>query len=122
MLALGIAFEAPETGLKPRPSGQRPVDLVHLARQTGGDKALETEVLALFAKQVRQAMAELSKLDAESRRALAHRISGSAKGVGAREVARCADEIEKKPKDAESIAAFTKAVIEADNFIVGLAR
>jgi hypothetical protein len=45
MAALGIAFEVQEINQPPRPSGGRPIDLVHLARQTGGDKALETEVL-----------------------------------------------------------------------------
>ncbi|OCW57983.1 Hpt domain-containing protein [Hoeflea olei] len=122
MAAASIAFEAPEVSFQPRPSGARPIDLVHLARQTGGDKALETEVLALFARQAREAVTRLGALDATERSALAHRLAGAAKGVGAFEVARFAGELEAKPRNAAVVAAFTKAVVEVDNFIVGLTR
>ena len=122
MAALSIAFEAPEVSLQPRPSGGRPIDLVHLARQTGGDKSLETEVLALFARQVREAVTQIGQLQGKARSELAHRIAGAAKGVGAFDVARCAGEIETKPRNAAAIAAFTKSVIDADTFIVGLMR
>lgn len=122
MAALSIAFETPEVGLQPRPSGGRPIDLVHLARQTVGDKVLETEVLSLFARQARQAVAQLPELDNDARVALAHRLTGAAKGVGAFEVARRAAAIEAKPRNAAAISALTKAVVEADTFIVGLMR
>ena len=122
MAALSIAFEAPETGQQSRPSGGRPIDLVHLARQTGGDKALEIEVLGLFARQARQAVCRMSDLNGTERAKLAHMILGSARGVGAFEVARCAERIEAKPSDAAALAEFGKAVTEADNFILGLAR
>ncbi|PWW04432.1 hypothetical protein DFR52_1011130 [Hoeflea marina] len=122
MAAPNIAFEAPECGHQPRPSGSRPVDLVHLACQTGGDKSLESEVLALFARQARQSVNEMARLDTEGRKALAHKILGSAKGIGAFEVARCAGLVEARPGDLGAVAAFTKAVVDADNFIVGLSR
>jgi len=122
MAALNIAFEAPEVSYQPRPSGGRPIDLVHLARQTGGDKSLETEVLALFARQAREAVARISGLDAKARTELAHRLAGAAKGVGAFEVARCASEVETRPRNAAAIAAFTRSVIDADAFIAGLMR
>ena len=122
MAAVSIAFEAPEVSFQPRPSGGRPIDLVHLARQTGGDKALETEVLELFARQAREAVARIGGLDAKLRSELAHRLAGAAKGVGAFEVARCAEALEAKPRNAATIAAFTKSVVDADNFIVGLMR
>lgn len=122
MAALNIAFETPESNPQPRPSGGRPIDLVHLARQTGGDKGLETEVLALFARQARQAVAQFGALEGSGRAELAHRLAGAAKGVGAFEVARCAESIEAKPANSAAVAAFTKAVVEADNFIVGLTR
>jgi HPt (histidine-containing phosphotransfer) domain-containing protein len=122
MAALTIAFETPDSSPQPRPSGSRPIDLVHLARQTGGDKVLETEVLALFARQARQAVAQLGVLEASSRVELAHRLAGAAKGVGAFEVARCAEAIEARPANSAAVAAFTKAVVDADNFIVGLTR
>ena len=122
MAALGIAFEVQEVTLQPRPSGGRPIDLVHLARQTGGDKSLETEVLALFARQARQAVAQIGDLKKEARSELAHKIAGAAKGVGASDVARCASKLENEPGNSAAVAAFTKAVIDADSFIVGLMR
>lgn len=117
-----IAFEAPEVGQQPRPSGGRPVDLVHLARQTGGDKELEGEVLSMFARQARQAVASYASLNKDDRSALAHKIAGSAKSVGAFEVARHAAVLEDKPSNSAALAAFTKAVVDADTFIVGLLR
>ena len=122
MAALGIAFEPQEISLQSRPSGGRPIDLVHLARQTGGDKSLETEVLALFARQARQAVAQIGDLKQKARSELAHKIAGAAKGVGASEVARCASMLENEPENSAAVAAFTKAVVEADTFIVGLMR
>ena len=122
MAALGIAFEVQEIAHPPRPSGGRPIDLVHLARQTGGDKALETEVLALFARQARQAVTQIGDMKEAARSELAHKIAGAAKGVGAFEVARCSANIEAEPGNSAAIAAFTKAVVEADSFIVGLMR
>lgn len=122
MAALSIAFEAQELGCQPRPSGGRPIDLVHLARQTGGDKTLECEVLALFARQARQAVAQIDKVKGQARSELAHKIAGAAKGVGASEVARCASALEAKPNSSAAVVAFTKAVVEADTFIVGLMR
>jgi len=122
MAALSIAFEAPETGQQPRPSGGRPIDLVHLARQTGGDKALESDVLALFARQARLAVAQLGELDARARTDLAHKMGGAAKGVGAFEVARCASVLETQPRSPVAVTAFTKAVVDVDTFIAGLMR
>ena len=52
-------FEPPEPGLKHSPSSERPIDLVHLARQTLGDKDTETQVLCLFARQARQCFNQL---------------------------------------------------------------
>ena len=98
----------------------RPIDLVHLARQTGGDKTLEAEVLALFARQARLAVTQIGDLKRDARSELAHKIAGAAKGVGASDVARCASLLESEPDNSSAVAAFTKAVVEADTFIVGL--
>ncbi|AKI00270.1 hypothetical protein IMCC20628_01554 [Hoeflea sp. IMCC20628] len=122
MAALSIAFEAPEVSCQPRPSGGRPVDLVHLARQTGGDKTLETEVLALFARQAREAVARMGTLENDARSEVAHRLAGAAKAVGAFDVARRASAVEIKPDDLVAMTAFANSVIEADTFIVGLMR
>lgn len=122
MAALSIAFEVQDLRCQPRPSGSRPIDLVHLARQTGGDKALETEVLVLFARQARQAVAQIDQLSGTARAELAHKIAGAAKGIGASEVARCASLLEDEPDSSAAVVAFTKAVVDADTFIVGLTR
>ena len=79
-------------------------------------------MLALFARQAREAVARISGLDAKARTELAHRLAGAAKGVGAFEVARCASEVETRPRNAAAIAAFTRSVIDADAFIAGLMR
>ncbi|TDH36037.1 Hpt domain-containing protein [Pseudohoeflea suaedae] len=122
MAAFNIACEAPDSGPTPRPSGDRPIDLVHLAKQTGGDKNLEAEVLTIFAKQIRKAVHELPGLSGNAQVRLAHTIAGSAKGVGAFEVARTAEAIENKPGQARLLTAFTKAVVSVDSFIIGLNR
>jgi len=64
-----------------------PVDLSHLARYTGGDKALNAEILKLFDGQisdmVRQLLGILEQRDARKWREVTHTIKGAARGVGA---------------------------------------
>ena len=64
-----------------------PIDLVHLARYTGGDKALNTEILRLFNGQlgdmVGQLLTVLEQRDARKWREVTHTIKGAARGVGA---------------------------------------
>lgn len=72
-----------------------PVDLVHLARHTFGDRALEEEVLRLFARQSRHWMERLKEArDAGQRSEAAHTIKGSARGIGAWHVAELAERLE----------------------------
>lgn len=74
---------------------ERPVDLVHLALQTQGDKALEAEVLGLFLRQSPQVLkAILAAEDDRARFEAAHKLKGSAKAIGAFTVAECAEAIE----------------------------
>jgi len=122
MAALSIAFEAPDNSSGTAAGTARPIDLVHLARQTMGDKALELEVLQMFARQARQGMKELAASEGEARSAVAHRLKGSAQSVGAVAVARAAETLEASPADAAALAAFVAAVVEAENFILGLCR
>lgn len=75
----------------PAASFERPVDLVHLARQTLGDRALEREVLGLFQVQARAIFAQLQHVtQAQARLDLAHTLKGSARAVGAWQVAEAA--------------------------------
>ena len=64
-----------------------PVDLSHLARYTGGDKTLNTEILRLFNGQVgdmvEQLLSVLQQRDARKWREVTHTLKGAARGVGA---------------------------------------
>ena len=77
------------------PSFERPIDLVHLARQTLGDRALEREVLDLFVTQMRVLLDQLGTSSDQKRRMdLAHTLKGSARSVGAWQVAAQAETCE----------------------------
>lgn len=122
MAALSIAFEAPETARGTAGRQARPIDLDHLAHQTMGDKTLELEVLQMFSRQARQSMKDLALGAGQERAAVAHRLKGSAQAVGATVVAQAAEALEARPDDAAALAAVTAAVVEAENFILGLCR
>jgi HPt (histidine-containing phosphotransfer) domain-containing protein len=72
------------------------LDLSHLATQTGGDHALQREILTLFVRQSREILA-LLRDDAglpQTRADLAHKLKGSARTVGAFGVAEAAETVE----------------------------
>ncbi|MBN9055937.1 Hpt domain-containing protein [Shinella sp. PSBB067] len=122
MAALNIAFEAPDNAGGMSSSNGRPIDLVHLSRQTMGDKALELEVLQMFARQARESMKELAGTDGAARAAVAHRLKGSAQSVGAVAVGKAAAALEEEPGNAIALAGVAAAVVEAENFILKLCR
>jgi HPt (histidine-containing phosphotransfer) domain-containing protein len=74
--------------------GDRPIDLVHLARTTLGDRALEREVLQLFDRQSSLLIARMRTAPPAAVAALAHTLKGSARGIGAWRVARAAELLE----------------------------
>jgi HPt (histidine-containing phosphotransfer) domain-containing protein len=76
--------------------GEPAIDLVHLARQTDGDAALETELLALFDRQSASFAQKLgdSELPRRARGDLAHKLRGSALAIGAPRVALAAEALE----------------------------
>ncbi|HRE21152.1 MAG TPA: Hpt domain-containing protein [Rhabdaerophilum sp.] len=77
------------------PSFERPIDLVHLARQTLGDRDLEREVLGLFVVQARSVLDMLGAArDQRQRGDLAHTLKGSARSIGAWRVAAKAETCE----------------------------
>lgn len=108
---LGGKTNGMETSTLPR----TPLDLERLTAQTGGDAALEREVLALFADRV---LADLERLKAAGsggeRNDVAHLIVGAALAVGADEVARLAREIE---SGGGSIAALAASVSRVRQYI-----
>lgn len=122
MAALNIAFDAPDNSRPSRPSRARPIDLVHLAAQTAGDKSLEAEVLQLFARQARTALHELAVADDTGIKATAHRLKGAASAVGAFGVAEMAGALEEGKIDAPAKAALAAAVLDVENFILKLSR
>lgn len=76
---------------------QTAIDLVHLARQTGGDAELERELLVLFSQQcVRHLRTIHAGTDDSTRRDAAHTLKGAARAIGAWQVADAADLIERQ--------------------------
>jgi HPt (histidine-containing phosphotransfer) domain-containing protein len=71
----------------------RPIDLVHLARMTLGERSLEREVLQLFDRQSTLLIARMRAAPAGVA-TLAHTLKGSARGIGAWRVARAAEALE----------------------------
>src|SRR6201996_7793022 len=73
--------------LRKLPMADAPVDLSHLARYTGGDKTLNSEILRLFDGQVSEMVGQLlgvlQQRDARKWREVTHTIKGAARGVGA---------------------------------------
>ncbi|MBI1328898.1 MAG: hypothetical protein GC166_03230 [Alphaproteobacteria bacterium] len=65
----------------------QPVDLEHLARYTGGDAALNAEILGLFDGQVSELMDKLARAglsgDRKTWHDIAHSLKGAARGIGA---------------------------------------
>lgn len=72
----------------------RPIDLVHLARTTLGDRSLEREVLQLFDRQSGMLIARMRSAAPAGIAMLAHTLKGSARGIGAWRVARAAELLE----------------------------
>jgi HPt (histidine-containing phosphotransfer) domain-containing protein len=112
--------------------GQTAIDLEHLARYTGGERALNEEVLRLFDDQITAMVAELHALiasrDAKRWREVAHSIKGAARGVGAFAMGDLAaaaepinpadapaakDVIAKLEREAQTVRAFIEAYLAA---------
>jgi HPt (histidine-containing phosphotransfer) domain-containing protein len=70
-----------------------PIDIEHLRRMTLGDASLEHEVLAMFSAQAVRLIGALAKLPADAG-ALAHTLKGSARAIGAMDVADAAEALE----------------------------
>jgi HPt (histidine-containing phosphotransfer) domain-containing protein len=104
---------------------QMPLDLEHLRRFTLGDPDLEHEILGLFADHAPKTLASLA--EASSPRewlAAAHSLKGSAKAIGAHQLADLAAEAERAYPDAGNrqaqLAAVTAAMEAARDYIAQL--
>lgn len=116
-----IILEAPEFG-SGRECENRPIDMLHLSRQTSGDSDLENELLTLFAKQVRESLSEMASCDQNKRAKMAGDVLNAAESIGAFDVADKARCVKADPADPILLAAFSNSVIQASTFIASLNR
>lgn len=104
----------------------RPIDLVHLAKQTLGDPGLETEVLIMFDQISRGYLGRLREsLTSEEVTHNLHSLKGAALGIGARTIVNTAVAAEgelRKSGDlcAETVADLAMAVEETSAYIAHL--
>jgi hypothetical protein len=117
-----LAFK--ETSTAPLAPGDEAIDLVHLSRMTLGERTLEREVLALFARQTEILLQRMDAGRPVIAAAAAHTLKGSAVGIGAWRVARAAEAVElaSAAKLADSIGALSIAIDEARAAIAALLR
>ena len=102
-----------------------PIDIDHLGRMTLGDTVLEHEVLAMFSAQAVGLIANLVTMPADAT-ALAHTLKGSARAIGAFQVAEAAARVENAIRDgddpAQALAELNDAVAQARSAIDAILR
>ena len=86
-----------QTGVPP----EEIIDLAHLARMTCGEKSLEAEVLRLFDRQAGMLLARMQQSSPKAAGTFAHTLAGSARGIGAWEVAAAAEGLELAARDCD---------------------
>jgi HPt (histidine-containing phosphotransfer) domain-containing protein len=96
------------------------IDREALDAQTFGDKALASEILAMFLDQSPPLMQALGATVGRARREVAHRLKGSALAIGAGELADRAAALEAAPNDVGRLRAVEEAVAAARQDIAGL--
>ncbi len=99
----------------------KPVDLVHLSRQTMGDEELERDVLSIFMKQSASYLRQI--LDAgneRDRQQCAHQLKGAARGIGAWELARIAEAAEQP--GFSDMTAIQEEILAVCEYIKDLSR
>lgn len=104
------------------PALRRPVDLVHLAHQTLGDRQLEQDILEMFVHQIVEITGKISACNEAERKRLAHQIKGSARGIGAFRLAECAKSIEDSPREAKLVAKLVAEIEQVREFIASISR
>jgi HPt (histidine-containing phosphotransfer) domain-containing protein len=102
-----------------------PIDIEHLGRMTLGDVILEHEVLAMFSAQAVGLIGHLAILPADAG-ALAHTLKGSARAIGAFQVADAAERLETAIRNgddpAQALAGLNGAVAQARMAIDAILR
>ena len=106
---------------RPCASAANPVDLVHLSRQSLGDRSLENEILRLFHSQSKLYLDRLENAKTvDERNMAAHTVVGSARGLGAWKVAKEAELVEQSCGQGCDVSALRAAVEEANAYIDAL--
>jgi HPt (histidine-containing phosphotransfer) domain-containing protein len=90
------------------------IDLVHLARQTGGDRDLEHELLALFADQCVKHLNTIRKAAPPEGCDAAHTLKGAARAIGAWSVAEAAEKVERALASRKVAEGFGELSVAAD--------
>jgi len=102
-----------------------PIDIAHLRRMTLGDAGLEREVLAMFAGQAARLIGALAALPADAAE-LAHTLNGSARAIGAFQVADAAEAFEAAMRDggepSAALATLQQAIEQARGAIDAMLR
>lgn len=83
-------------GIGDHPVSERPIDLVHLATYTLGNRPLERELLGMFRMQADLYVSRLEAAQSETEwKNTAHSLKGSARGLGAWAVGELAEQAER---------------------------
>jgi HPt (histidine-containing phosphotransfer) domain-containing protein len=102
-----------------------PIDIAHLKRMTLGDAGLEREVLAMFSAQAVGLIGTLAGLPSDAG-ALAHKLKGSARGIGAFRVADAAESVESTLRNgddpAQALAELKEAIAQVRAAIDAILR
>jgi hypothetical protein len=102
------------------------IDRAHLAAMTGSDRALQREVLQLFAMQAGMLAVRMQKAAPAEIGAFAHTLCGSARGIGAWRVADAAEVVERTAAAGFDMASardrLVQAIDEANAAIAELAE
>jgi HPt (histidine-containing phosphotransfer) domain-containing protein len=106
---------------------ERPIDLEHLSRMTLGEASLEREVLQLFGRQAEMLMVRMQTAAPAVVAAAAHTLKGSARGIGAWQVADAAEQVELATRAAEpeiraAVSRVCRALDEVSAAIAELLR
>jgi hypothetical protein len=110
------------TAVHPLTETSAPIDRAHLKQMTLGDDALAREVLGLFDRQATLMIERMRGADRDAQSAMAHALKGSARGIGAWEVAEAAARFDHGGGDSAALTALAASVARARAEIAQILR
>jgi HPt (histidine-containing phosphotransfer) domain-containing protein len=124
MIAMSAVQQNVEAPVPAQAQRAAPIDRVHLARMTLGERSLECEVLALFVRQADMLLRRMGRSEPDVVAAAAHTLNGSARGIGAWRVAGAAERVERASRAGldTALAELGVAIDEAKTVIAELLR